>query len=172
MPDHGEDAQAGGFGGGAVEPVVFPGHLQGVEDRVFAVGDGVDAEERVVLEVALHAGEFAEGAFVGGPAVGEKFAFENDFGVGGDEDFVAVAAHHSDGGAAEAAGDFHFVDAGGGFEGGGHVFVGVDADGDGDWEGEAAVILFGVAAAHVRGGEEVDGHFVFGAEHQAGSSRR
>src|SRR6266545_5790180 len=48
------------LGGGGAEPRVLPRHLEELEHRVAPPGDRGDLEDRVGLEVAVHAGELAE----------------------------------------------------------------------------------------------------------------
>ncbi len=93
------------------EPGVLPRHVQVVVDRVLAHRDRLDAHQRVPVQAAHQAGEFAEASFRIGPAGRQDFGFEDDLGVGDIRHIDGLAGRQFDRDAADAARDRHFVDA-------------------------------------------------------------
>jgi len=64
------------------EPGVLPRHVQIVVDRVLAHRNRLDAHQRIPVQPAHQAGEFAEAAFRKSPAGRQHFRLEHDLGVG------------------------------------------------------------------------------------------
>src|SRR5438093_10723340 len=95
------------LGGGSPEPGVFPRHLEQLEDRVAPVRDRRHLEDRVRLEVAIHAGELAKRALVLRPADRQELALEHDLGVGDGGHVDRPALDGADGRTVEPARDRH-----------------------------------------------------------------
>ena len=128
--------------------------------------DRAHAKQRIVLQIALHAGELAERPLVGGPAVGQQFAFQHDLRIRGHHHVHGLGAYEMRGLAAQASRNLHFVQPGRGFIGGRHVLERMHADRDRHGERLFALVGPGVVTAQVGGREEINGHFPPRAKHQ------
>ena len=111
--------------------------------------DRAHAKQRIVLQIALHAGELAERPLVGGPAVGQQFAFQHDLGIRGYHDVYGLGAHEVRGLAAQASRDLHFVQPGRGFICGGHVLERMHSDRDRHGQRLFALVGSGVVTAQI-----------------------